>query len=165
MCSKLNSRSLREDRHLLNHSATVSSKFLKGWSSCDDLCLVEETADSFNYFFWRSTYFLVAPRSTVFISLSIFSFWPLFFFNRPRFGLFSQPVSTAIGDTNAYKKVSPRKDENGAVISGPRNFTTKKGKKGGADDVYFSRSGYLCVGDPFKQVAIESMRSHVKNGW
>jgi len=38
---------------------------------------------------------------------------------KARFGLFSQPVSTAIGDTNAYPSKKANLDEDGKVITGP----------------------------------------------
>ena len=42
-----------------------------------------------------------------------------FTFYRARFGLFSAPVSTAIGDTNAYPQKKANLDEDGKVITGP----------------------------------------------
>ena len=58
-----------------------------------------------------------------------------------------------------------RKDAEGNVITDPRNFYIKKSKKGHADDVYFSRPSYVCTGDPFRQNALESMRTHIKEGY
>ena len=69
---------------------------------------------------------------------------------RPRFGLFSQPVSTAIGDTNKFIEKKADKDEDGKVIIGPRNFYTKKMKRGKTDAVYFGRQSYNACGDPFQ---------------
>lgn len=89
----------------------------------------------------------------------------LFLSYRPRFGLFSQPVSTAIGDTNTYKKLIPKRDEDGTVMMGPKNFYTTKGKAGKAEDVYFQKTDFICRGDPFKQAAMQSMRTEVKDGW
>jgi hypothetical protein len=41
-------------------------------------------------------------------------------------------------------------DEDGRVVVGPKNFYTKRGKKGKDDSVYFSRQSYLCIGDMYK---------------
>jgi hypothetical protein len=43
-----------------------------------------------------------------------------------------------------------RKDADGAVIIGPRNFYTKRMRKGHADDVLFSKPGYNCLKDPYR---------------
>ena len=68
---------------------------------------------------------------------------------RPRFGLFSQPVSTCVGETNKFVEKKADKDEDGKVIIGPRNFYTKKMLRGKTDKVYFGRGSYNAVGDPF----------------
>ena len=47
-----------------------------------------------------------------------------------RHGMFTMPISTAIGDNNYFPTKKARRDELGAVITDPRNFTTKKPKKG-----------------------------------
>jgi hypothetical protein len=39
-----------------------------------------------------------------------------------------------------------RKDETGAVVTDPRNFTTKNVKKGKTDDVLFSKPSYVSQG-------------------
>jgi hypothetical protein len=36
-----------------------------------------------------------------------------------------------------------RRDKEGAVITDPRNFTTKNSKKGTGDGVLFSKPGYI----------------------
>ena len=82
---------------------------------------------------------------------------------RPRFGLFSQPVSTAIGETNKYPKTKCNKDEEGAVILGPRNFYTGRMKKGAADDSLFSRPPYA-KGDKYIQPSSKLGRGE-KNGY
>lgn len=51
--------------------------------------------------------------------------------------MFSVPISTAIGDTNYFKPKPARRDAEGAVITDPRNFTTKNIKKGHTDEVLF----------------------------
>ena len=50
-----------------------------------------------------------------------------------------------------FPKKKCMKDEEGAVIVGPRNFYTKKGKKGGADGALFSMPKYNAIGDPYIQ--------------
>ena len=72
------------------------------------------------------------------------------FIFRPRFGLFSQPVSVAIGDTNKFPSKTANKDEDGRPILGPRNFYTKREKRGKDDSVYFSIQSYLCIGDLYR---------------
>ena len=68
--------------------------------------------------------------------------------------------SNAIGETNMFpdKKGKAKqsfriniflakRDQDGHVITAPRNFTTKKSKKGKDDSVYFGRPSYNCKGD------------------
>lgn len=57
--------------------------------------------------------------------------------------MFSVPISTAIGDDNYFIPKPPRRDAEGAVITDPRNFTTKNPKKGHVDSVLFSKPGYI----------------------
>lgn len=55
-----------------------------------------------------------------------------------RFGLFSQPGAVGLGDTNKFPtKVAKRDPEDGSVLIGPRNFTTKPLKKGKGDMYLF----------------------------
>lgn len=42
-----------------------------------------------------------------------------------------------------------RRDNEGAVITAPRNFTSKNVKKGKTDDVLFSKPGYVSTGKYF----------------
>ena len=57
-----------------------------------------------------------------------------------------------------------KKDENGGVIIGPRNFTTKPGKRGKNETVYFSRPpSYLCNGDLFKDPKSIGLRTEDKS--
>ena len=85
---------------------------------------------------------------------------------RPRFGLFSQPASTAIGDTNAYPNKEPRRNADGEVITEPRNFYTKRMRGGKDEGVYFEKGHYNCIGDPFKMAASTMMgRGGVKDGF
>ncbi len=89
-----------------------------------------------------------------------------FLLNRQRFGLFSQPVSVAIGDTNKFITTKANRDEEGRVIIGPRNFYTKKEKKGKIDSVYFLKPSYNASGDPYRPMtASAGMRSLTKDGF
>jgi hypothetical protein len=46
-----------------------------------------------------------------------------------RHGMFTIPVSNAIGDNNYFPDKKARRDSEGAVITDPRNFTTKKSRR------------------------------------
>tara|TARA_B100000780_G_C20744556_1_gene295758 strand:- start:46 stop:444 length:399 start_codon:yes stop_codon:yes gene_type:complete len=83
---------------------------------------------------------------------------------RARFGLFSAPVSTAIGETNAYPKKKANLDEDGKVITGPFFKATNAMKKGHNDAILFSKPSYIATGDPFKTAALGMMRTTKKNG-
>jgi hypothetical protein len=72
--------------------------------------------------------------------------------------MFSVPISTAIGDDTYFQPKKARRDAEGAVITDPRNFTTKNVKKGHTDEVLFSKPTYVTVGDPFKEAAKVPMR-------
>lgn len=72
--------------------------------------------------------------------------------------MFSVPISTAIGDDTYFKPKPPRRDAEGAVITDPRNFTTKNVKKGKTDDALFSKPSYVSIGDPFKETNKLAMR-------
>ena len=62
---------------------------------------------------------------------------------KQRHGMFSLPISTAIGDDTYFVKKLARRDNTGAVITDPRNFTTKNPKKGHVDSVLFSKPSYV----------------------
>jgi hypothetical protein len=64
--------------------------------------------------------------------------------------LFSQPYPIASGENNKYPKTKCRKDEDGSVLTGPRNFYTKRLRKGASEDVLFTRPTYICRGDLYK---------------
>lgn len=49
------------------------------------------------------------------------------------------------------------KDEDGKVIIQPPNAQTKNPKKGHTDEVYFSRSEYTTIGDPFKRNIVDKV--------
>jgi hypothetical protein len=79
--------------------------------------------------------------------------------------MFSVPISNAIGDNTYFKPKEARRGEDGAVITEPRNFTTKKVKKGHGEDVLFSKPSYVAVGDPYKPAAAAPMRTTKKDGY
>jgi hypothetical protein len=79
--------------------------------------------------------------------------------------MFSVPISNAIGDDTYFIPKPPRRDAEGAVITDPRNFTTKNPKKGAIDSVLFSKPSYVTQGDPFKEPAKVPMRNSVKDGF
>lgn len=58
-----------------------------------------------------------------------------------------------------------RKDADGAVIIGPRNFYTKRMRKGYADDVLFSKPGYNCLKDPYRPMTEKGQRTMVKDSY
>ena len=69
------------------------------------------------------------------------------------------PVSTAIGGDTRFKPTKPNRDpEDGKPITGPNNFGIRKPRTGKGEDVYFSRTSFIAVGDPFKVAAMEAMR-------
>jgi hypothetical protein len=82
-----------------------------------------------------------------------------------RHGLFSLPVSNAIGETNYFPVKKARRDEEGAVITDPRNFTTKKPKKGHGVDATFSKPTFTTVGDPYQNQASVPMRTSKHEGY
>lgn len=79
--------------------------------------------------------------------------------------MFSVPISNAIGDDTYFVPKKARKDNEGHVITDPRNFTTKNPKKGHIDSVLFSKPTYISQGDPFKEAAKVPMRNSVKDGF
>lgn len=50
----------------------------------------------------------------------------------------------------AITTIKAKKDQDGHVITAPRNFTTMKTKKGKVDSVYFQKPSYICNGDLYK---------------
>lgn len=59
-----------------------------------------------------------------------------------------------------------RVDEEGHVITGPRNFTTKQMKKGKVDSVYFSKPSYVTVDAPYEGGPLDRVpRTEVKDGY
>ena len=63
-----------------------------------------------------------------------------------------------------FKPKTKNVDEDGRVVTGPRNFYTNKMKKGGTDKVLFMKPTYNAIGDPFKMAAIGMTRTTKKNG-
>ena len=82
-----------------------------------------------------------------------------------RHGLFSAPVSTAIGETYKYPVKKANRDADGLVITGPRNFYTNKMKDGRDNSVYFTKPNYICLGDNYKLPNFNTTRSLVKDGF
>ena len=70
-----------------------------------------------------------------------------------RHGVFTMPISTAIGDNNYFPTKKARRDETGAVITDPINFLTKKAKKGQGVEVTFGKPAFVTVGDPYNSSA------------
>lgn len=58
-----------------------------------------------------------------------------------------------------------KKDESGRVITDPRNFTTKKLKKGKIDAVLFQKPSYICTGDLYKSRSVMQLRTVSKDGY
>lgn len=84
------------------------------------------------------------------------------FVNQPRFGLFSQPGSLAIGE-NTYAPKKVPKLEDGRVVTQPPNFLTTNVKKGHTDDILFSAPSYVSTGDPYSGKTLV-MREGKKDG-
>jgi hypothetical protein len=79
--------------------------------------------------------------------------------------MFSVPITLAVGDDTYFKPKPARRDAEGAVITAPRNFTTKNVKKGHIDQVLFSSPSYISTGDPYKAGASVPMRTTVKDAY
>lgn len=67
--------------------------------------------------------------------------------HKQRFGLFSFPVSTAIGDDSYDKKKLPLKDENGKVKTQPPNVKASATMTGKTAKSFFSQQGFTTIGD------------------
>jgi len=74
--------------------------------------------------------------------------------------LFSAQVSNALGETNSHgvPKVA-RRDEDGKVVTEPRNFYTTSVKKGHSDKVLFSKPSYVSVENPYSEPVEKVLRS------
>jgi len=64
-----------------------------------------------------------------------------------------------------FIKKKARRDEDGAVITDPRNFYTRRMRKGRGDDVLFTKPSYLCKGDLYRQRSLREGRTTVKDGY
>ena len=60
---------------------------------------------------------------------------------------------------NSLINLVARRDAEGHVIIGPRNFTTKKIKQGHLDSSLLSKPSYVSVDDPFKPSLEKVMRT------
>lgn len=82
---------------------------------------------------------------------------------RPRFGLFSHPTSTAIGDNYPHKIVPTRKKDD-PVETQPKKIYTTGLKKGHDDSVLFAKPSYY-EKMTFIEAGMNQMRSHDKEGY
>ena len=55
----------------------------------------------------------------------------------------------AVSESNAFRQTECKKDEEGDVVTAPRNFYTSRMKKGATDAILFGKPGYNCLGDPY----------------
>ena len=70
-----------------------------------------------------------------------------------------------MGDTNKFPTKPARRDpESGEVLSDPKNFYTKKAKSGRTDIIYFQKPSYISSGDPFRNAAMNTLRTQKKDG-
>ena len=67
-----------------------------------------------------------------------------------RHGLFTQPVSLAVGDV-AYVAPKRKRDKDGKIPTGPKLFYTSKMKHGQSDQALFSKPYYNCIDDPYDE--------------
>jgi hypothetical protein len=79
--------------------------------------------------------------------------------------LFSQPYPIASGDDAGFQKTKARRNADGEVITEPRNFYTKRLRKGASEDVFFSKPSYICRGDPYKDRGKQIGRPFDPNGY
>lgn len=64
------------------------------------------------------------------------------------------------------QRVAARDVDTGAVVTKPRNFTTRPLLKGKDDTVYFQRPlSYNCRGDLYQNPSGDCKRTEVKDGW
>jgi len=84
--------------------------------------------------------------------------------HKQRFGLFSQPHSNACGDTNYIRKTRSKKNEDGEVEIGPRNFYGGPLKFGAHERVHFPGFITNVTGDPYKKPPMPGRRTMIKDG-
>lgn len=63
-----------------------------------------------------------------------------------------------------FKTKDRKIDEDNHVVLEPHNFAIKKTKKGRTDEIYFSKSSYVSVQDPYAHKMEKIMRDHVIDG-
>lgn len=68
-----------------------------------------------------------------------------------RFGLFTAPVSNAIGETNFVRQIKPNLDEDKRVIIQPRGFYTRPHKQGRLDSILFEKTSFIGIDCPYKK--------------
>lgn len=69
---------------------------------------------------------------------------------KQRNGLFTDPLSLAVGDVYHVPKTRKR-DSKGQVPVGPKGFFASKTKQGKSDAVLFSKSTYNGIDDPYDE--------------
>ena len=69
---------------------------------------------------------------------------------RQRNGLFTDPLSLAVGDLY-YTPATRKRDNKGEVPTGPKSFYTSKTKHGQSDQALFSKSSYNGINDPYDE--------------
>ena len=67
---------------------------------------------------------------------------------KQRYGLFSYST-LAIGDDSIGRSTKPRRDAEGHVETAPKNFYTKRMRRGKSPDVYFTKPAFCTIGDPY----------------
>ena len=80
---------------------------------------------------------------------------------KPRFGLFSQAPSTAVGESNYFKPKPPRRNEDGDVVTEPPGFKggiLTYGAKGRVGNPY-AEYPTNAKGDPYKPAKVAGMRT------
>jgi hypothetical protein len=82
---------------------------------------------------------------------------------KPKYGLFSFTGSLAISDDSIGQPTKPRRDPDGSVKLGPRNFYTSPSKRGNSVDVYFSKPEFNTIGDPYKPPHKRTIKSSTDN--
>ena len=85
--------------------------------------------------------------------------------NKQRFGLFSQPFSTANGETNYFKPTKSRKNEDGDVQTEPTHFKAgilPHGAKGRVPNAYRDFTS-TAPGDPYHNPVKAGLRQYKPN--
>jgi len=69
---------------------------------------------------------------------------------KPRNGMFSDPISLAVGDVH-YVAPTRKYRNDGKVPTCPKSFYTSKLKNGQSDQALFSKPRYNCLNDPYDE--------------